>query len=435
MGTEIVVVVRDTGIVWVAQTAETIRAAGCVIGLVTGPLDTVEAIELDKLVDGLAVVDDPTDPEQLAEAARTLSQGHRLGAVFSASDGTLVAAARAAEILGVGRTPARGLLLCRNKYATRTALRRAGLSTPRFALMHDPAEAAAVAARVGLPAVIKPVNGAGSHLVEPVRTVEELAAAHTKISTRLLDAPQLRNLYARPVDNGDGTTIDPTRGFLVEGRLNGPEYTVDFVVRDGEVEALPVVDKFLIDDRFFERGFVSPPIGLDPRREAEIEACVVAAVRAVGLDNVAGCVEIIDDAQAGPTVVEVNGRPGGQLLGTLYGLRTGVNTAAEVISLARGVPCPRSAPPLPIPLATLTLFPGRTGRLKAIHGLDAVADLPDVLQVVPSVRPGDLITADYEIFAVNLVVAGFDDYADLEDIYAQADALVTFEIEPDGGGR
>lgn len=433
MGTEMVVVVRDTGILWVAQTADTVRAAGCVIGLVTGPLEPREVVELDNLVDGLAVVDDPTDPEQLADAARELSRGHRLGALFSASDGTLVAAAQAAEVLGVGRTPAQALLLCRNKYAARRAMRAAGLRTPPFALMHDARDAAAIADEVELPAVIKPVNGAGSHLVEPVHTVDELERTYRRFADHILDVPQLRNLYAKPLPVGThvgGDRIDPTRSFLVEAMLRGPEYTVDFVVRDGEVEVLPVVDKFLIDDRFFELGFVSPPIGLTPEREELVLTCVADSVRAVGLDNVAGCVEVIDDERLGPTAVEVNGRPGGQLLGTLYGLRTGVNTGAEVISLARGVPCPRGEPQLPIPLATLSLFPDRTGRLRAVHGLDEVADLPDVIRVASSVRPGELVTADYEMFAVNLVVAGFVDYADLEEVYQQASELVSFDIDP-----
>lgn len=430
MSTEMVVVVRDTGIVWVSQTADTVRAAGCVIGLVTGPLEPVERVELDKLVDALAVVDDVTDPDQLTAAARSLTAGHRLGALFSASDATLVPAAIAAERLGVGRTPVAGLRLCRNKYAARLAMAAAGLPTPAFALMHDPDEAGRVAREVGLPAVIKPVNGVGSHLVEPVRTVAELAAAHRRIGERLLDAPQLRTLYARPLAGEDGTDLDPARSFLVEGMLRGREYTIDFIVRDGAVETLPVVDKFLVDDRYFERGFVSPPVDLAPEREELVLACVRDVVRALGLDNVAGCVEVIDDEDAGPTAVEVNGRPGGQLLGSLYGLRTGVNTAAEVISLARGVPCERVEPPLPIPLATMTLFPRGTGRLRAINGLDAVADLPDVISVVPSVTPGDLITDDYEIFAVNLVVAGFGDHAALRRVYDQADALVSFDIEP-----
>jgi len=425
-----VVVVRDTGLAWVSQTAETIRAAGCDVGLLTGPLEPGEAAKFADLVDGLATVDDPTDPAQIAEAVRVLARDHRLSAVFSSSDALVVAAARAAELLGVGRTSSVSLALSRNKYAARRTMRAAGLPVPAFTLMHDSGQAQAVADLVGLPAVVKPVNGTGSHLVVPVRSVAELAAAYRRIADRLLDAPQLRHLYTRALDCGDGEVIDPTRTFLVEGMLCGKEYCVDFMVRDGVVEQLPLIDKFL-DDKFFERGFVSPAVDLDAGQERRIRDCVEDAVRALGLNDTVGNIDLIDDVDTGPTIVEVNGgRPGGQLLGTLNQLRTGVNTAAELIAIARGVPSVRTPPPLPIPLATLTLFPERSGRLLAIHGLAEVAELPDVIRVVPVSQPGDLITDDYEIFAVNLVVAGFLDHQDLQDTYAEANALVRFDVEP-----
>ncbi|MCT2581920.1 ATP-grasp domain-containing protein [Actinophytocola sp. S1-96] len=418
-------VVRDTGTTWVAQTAETIRAAGCLAGMVTGPVADAERALLSGLVDRLAVVDDPTDPTQLADAAREIAAGHRLGALYSSSDGAVVAAVRAAELLGIGRTPSAGLATARNKYAARRAMAEAGLPTPRFALIHDASEAETVAEAVSLPAVVKPVTGAGSHLVERVSTVAELAAVYRTIADRLLDVPQLRHLYTAPVDG-----LDPRTTFLVEGMLRGHEYCRDLVVRDGEVELLPLVDKFLVDERFFERGFISPPLGLDPGLERDIDAAVTDAVLAIGLDNTVACVEVIVDEVLGPTVVEVNCRPGGQLMGTLYDLRTGVNTAAEVIGLARGVPAARTEPKLPIPLGTLTFFPEGTGRLRAVHGLDDLAELPDVIRVVSSVAPGDLITDDYEIFAVNVVVAGFADEDDLAGVYAEAAKLVRFDLDP-----
>ena len=89
----------------------------------------------------------------------------------------------------------------------------------------------------------------------------------------------------------------------------------------------------------------------------------------------------------------------------VYELFAGVSPTAELIGLARGVPAARQRPPLSVPLATFTLFPGQTGRLRAIHGLDEVAALPDVIRVVAAVRPGDVISDDFAIWAVNLPVA------------------------------
>jgi len=43
-------------------------------------------------------------------------------------------------------------------------------------------------------------------------------------------------------------------------------------------------------------------------------------------------------------------------------------------------------PPVSVPQATFTLFPGQSGRLRAIDGLDDVADLPEVVRAVPAVR-------------------------------------------------
>jgi hypothetical protein len=68
--------------------------------------------------------------------------------------------------------------------------------------------------------------------------------------------------------------------------------------------------------------------------------------------------------------------------------------------------------------------------LRAIDGLDDVADLPEVIRVEPAVRPGDLISDDFEIWAVNLLVAGLTGYQELADFYAEAKALVRFDIEP-----
>ena len=422
-----VVLVRDATVGWVLLTAEIIRKSGCAVGLVSTPLSQADAAALDGAVHGVAIVDGAADARQIADAALQLSRHHELGALLSLVDSAVVAAAEAAALAGVGRSPADGLARARNKYAARCAMRDAGLPTPGFGLISDPAQAEAVAREVGLPAVVKPVNGTGSHLVVQVDTVPELAETYHTLATRLLDAPHLRNLYARPLDGG----LDPQTTFLVEGRLQGREFCLDVIVRDGQVEQLPLVDKFLIDERFFELGFVCPPLDLEPDLADGIAGCVDDAVLALGLDNTVACIEVIDDELMGPTVVEVNaGRPGGQLVGLVYELCTGVSTTAELVGLARGVPAARVEPLVSVPLATFTLFPGQTGRLRAVHGLEEVAELPEVVRVVPAVSPGDLISDDFEIWAVNLLVAGLTDYQELTDFYAEASSLVRFDIEP-----
>ena len=136
-----VVLVRDSALGWVLLTGEQIRASGCAVGLVTGPLTAAEEAAIDGIVDRVAVVGGPPDAGRIAEAALELSRGHRLAAVLSLADSTVVAAAEAAAKVGVGRCSAQALARSRNKYAARCALRDAGLPVPRFALMSDPEEA------------------------------------------------------------------------------------------------------------------------------------------------------------------------------------------------------------------------------------------------------------------------------------------------------
>lgn len=427
--TKLFVLLGDTG-AWVAPMGEAIRAAGCRVGLVAGPCDPVMAGELAAEVDEFTTVRDLADPVQVAAAAHALasndaSASGEPAAIVSLADGAVVAAARAAELLGIGRTPSMGIELARNKYACRSRLAEAGLPVPGFALMHEAADAERLAVEVGLPAVIKPINGAGSHLVEPVHTADELADAYRR-SVEGMRTTVLGHLYAHPLAG-----VDPTRSFLVEGMLRGQEYTVDVVVRDGATEQIALAHKAILDDRFFEHGFITPPIDLDPEAERAIRAAAVDAVRVLGLDNTLAHIELIDDGLLGPTIVEVNpGRPAGQILTNVYAINTGVHMFTELVAVALGIPTSRTDPELRIPLGVVSVFPEKTGRLRAVHGLDDVAALPDVAWTFPLARPGDLITEEYESWAVGVIVAGFADTDDLRDTQQEVARLVRLEMEP-----
>lgn len=430
---EIVIIVHDTGFAWVEQTALALRAGGCRIGLVTGSSSPAELERLRGQADVVVAVDDPTDAGQVADAGRRLSEGRRLTALLSGNDGCVLSAAAAAERLGVGRVSARAIALARNKYAARQVLRDAGCPVPRFALLRSEADAAEVARAVGFPAIVKPVNGTGSHLVFRVGSEAELAEAYRTLAERLPASGNGR-LYSTPLAGTDeqGSGVDPRRTFLVESMLRGREFCLDLIIRDGEIEQLPLIDKPLIDGRFFELAFATPPFDMPPEREARIRAAVSAAVRALGLDNTMAHVEVIDDETFGPTIVEVNaGRPGGPNSYTLYRLTTGVDTAAELLAVSRGLRAPRTAPVLPTPLASLSIFAQEGGRLRAVHGVERLAAHPDVMQVVQVRGPGDMVSEERETQVLLIVAAGFFDAEDLAATFEELKSMVRLELEPD----
>jgi len=99
------------------------------------------------------------------------------------------------------------------------------------------------------------------------------------------------------------------------------------------------------------------------------------------------------------------------------------------VSLALGTPPPARGAGLPVPVGYLIFYAEGAGRLVRVDGTDEVADLPEVLEVVTIVRPGQLLTDDQEIYAVNVLAAGFADTEDLAALHAEAAKLIRFELE------
>ncbi|WP_410635847.1 ATP-grasp domain-containing protein [Amycolatopsis sp. cmx-4-83] len=416
-----VVLIREARGHWVGEVAAAVHAAGHRAVLFAPSVAAAERTSLAAVVDEVVAVDDVYDAE--AVAARIRSAVGVPAAVLTGSDGAIASTARVAELLGVARCPASVFALCADKFAVREALAAAGLPGPAVALISSAASAAEVAERVGLPAIVKPVNGAGSNLVRTVSTVDELAAAYELLAARLPESADPR--YHRRLG-----TLDPASTFLVESLLRGPEYAVDVLVRDGVAEPVEILDKPLIDERKFELVLSCPPAGLSGERAALVTSAASAAVLALGLDNTIAHVEVIDDERRGPTIVEVNaGRPAGSIMPLLAKLRTGVDVFAELTALALGAPPPAREPAkLPIPLGMLILYATGSGTLTGIGGLDEVAALPEVVDVVTTVSPGQVLTDEQETYAVNLVVAGFADHEDLAALHAEASNLIRLEV-------
>jgi biotin carboxylase len=408
---------------WVRTVAQYARETGHRPVLLTAPLTDEQRRAAAEFVEEVVELDDITDPEALAAKVRELSDD---GRIMTCADTVMVATTQATELLGVAQVPASVFANVRNKFAARQIMADAGLASPKFALLHSAAEAAAVAEAVGLPAIVKPVNGAASHLVRAVRTVDELADAYREMAEQ---APgSIRALYDRPLDG-----LDPTRSFLVEGKLEGFEHIVDLVVRDGVAVWIRNAGKPIVDEAFREPILMVPSLGLSADLEEALRREAEAAVLALGLRDGVAHVELIDDKELGPTIVEVNaGRPGGGILGVMHELTSGVRLFAESLAAAIGEP----RPPLldakiTIPVASSTVFGNVTGRLVRIHGLDEVAELPEVLDVIPATEPGQLVDGDHEVFIVNVLLAGFSSVAEVVDLHEEILQLVRLEIAPE----
>lgn len=430
----VTIFVADEGLGGVIAFGKAIHNLGLVPVLLTSAVSEAKLNDWRSIYETIHILDNPYDVDQIVAAAREAAQGRTLVGLFSCYDGLAAVTTRAAAQLNVPHAPLDAVDRVRNKYNMRCVTRRAGIPTPRFGLIGVPEDCRVVADEVGFPAIIKPLNGMASHLVRRINSVDELETIYEDL-TRRIDRNFAGNYSQILITSDDQASraLDPRSTFLVEQLLEGDEYSAEVIVRDGTIERVALFHKFLIDYAgFLERGFTCPALGPTPEREDLVWQHMEQSLAALGVDNTVAHVEVIDTRE-GPFLVEVNiGRPGGQILVTAVQKATGIDLGAEVLALQLGRPQPeRSTPTLTGRVTTLTVFPPHSGQLQRLEGLDHVAALPGVKEVIPFCKPGDTIDVqDKEFFAVNLLVNGIESRDELMALYEQAQDLIHFEIDP-----
>lgn len=270
---------------------------------------------------------DTLDPAAMTAAARALPEPP--AGIVCYDEARIVATATVATALGLPTSPPAAVATCRDKWATRQALARAGVPQAESVAVRSLDEARTVGERLGYPVVLKPRNLAASFGVSRADSAAELAAAYQRArETTLPEAPE-------QFDDG----------VLVEEYLDGPEISIDAACFGGRVVPLVVARKQLgYPPAFEETGHVAD--AADPYYTDPAVADILArAHAAVGFGTGVTHIELRLTA-AGPKVVEINGRLGGDLIPHIGHLATGVdpNLAAAAIACGREPDLTRSAP-------------------------------------------------------------------------------------------
>ncbi len=234
-----------------------------------------------------------------------------------------------AEVAGDLGLPGTGLAAaraCRDKATTRQRLAAAGVPQPAVGLARTRAEAEEVAGRIGYPVVLKPRNLGGSLGVRRADGPADLADAFAAAS----------GARAEGVPLIDG-------GILIEEYLRGPEISVDSAVLGDRVVPMVIARKSTGPEPWFEEvGHLfdaAEPLFDDPA----LTDALTAVHRALG---VAGGVTHSEWrlTAAGPRLVEVNARLGGQLI-PYAGDCQGLDAVRVAVELALGrVPDLRRSP-------------------------------------------------------------------------------------------
>ncbi|TCO55662.1 ATP-grasp domain-containing protein [Actinocrispum wychmicini] len=248
--------------------------------------------------------------DDLTELIKKYAHSEQSDGILCFSELRVIEAYTAALELGLPANPVQAINAMRDKYEQRKLLAAAGVPVPRYARVRTGTELKEACRRVGLPAILKPVTGAGS-----------LATYLIDDST---DLPAVWEL-ARAAHDRDSRG-GKTSTFILEDRLIGVnkhsddrygDYaSVESITFDGRTEHLAVTDKLPLTPTFRENGGILPSV----LPEADIEtlhAAAADAIQALGLKNCATHIEFKFTAD-GPRIIEVNCRIGGGVSEQLF---------------------------------------------------------------------------------------------------------------------
>ncbi|MGH8936542.1 MAG: ATP-grasp domain-containing protein [Acidimicrobiia bacterium] len=207
------------------------------------------------------------DPVGSARAVVELARRRPLDAVIPVDDRGVLVAALAGQALGLVHNPPEAVAATRDKAEMRRRLARAGVSQPDFAVARASDDVAAVAARLGLPCVVKPLSLSGSRGVIRADDPQGAAGAAARIRAILAEAGE-----------------DPAGELLVERYVPGMEVAVEGLLRDGELEVLAIFDKpDPLEGPYFEETIYVTPSRLPAATQRRIALLTREAAAALGL--------------------------------------------------------------------------------------------------------------------------------------------------------
>lgn len=273
----------------------------------------------------------------------------------------LLPCARINQALGLPGTSVELVERTRDKTAMRRVLDAGGFSPVRWTSVKALADATAFGERMGYPFILKPVDGVGSVDVRLIRAAADLEG----------------------VLNGKSN-------WIAEEYLDGPEYSVDCFSFSGRHFILGInletKNPGPIGSEFLEVAH-QVPAPMSQERDHEVREFVRRFLDEVGIQDGPSHTELKYTSR-GPRIVETHTRLGGDRLWDLIRLTTGYDLVDMTLQWAMGTLKPLDADPVPRGGAAIQYFTPPPGRLKHLHGMQALRRLPGVVDISLTVDVG-----------------------------------------------
>lgn len=272
-------------------------------------------------LDGWTVVADTCDGPAMTKVAEELNARTPVSGVLCWDEIRIHATAYVAEALGLPGGDPMVLWRLRDKGQCRAALAAADVPQPASVPVGDLPGALRAAERLGYPVILKP-RGLGASL-GVIRADDP-------------DAVRRGFAFTSSVEVPPSVVYDSPEPYLVEECVTGEEISVDAVVRGGVVTPVFVARKVVGYPPYAEETghFVD---ARDPLlADAELRRLLSDTHSALGVRDGWTHSEFMLTA-AGPKLIEVNGRLGGDLIPHLGQLATGIDPGLAAAAVACGL--------------------------------------------------------------------------------------------------
>lgn len=270
-------------------------------------------------------------------------------------------------LTGVSRQQA---ITATNKHLMREAFEKAGAPSPKSFCFED-AENAWDCFCSELPndGILKPSRNSGSRGIAKVH--------------KGLQKDQFIELFERSLAESRDKSV------MLEQFVEGPEFSVEIIVWNDQVNVLTVTDKKTTEAPFFVELGHNQPSTFPVEVVEKVKSAAEAGVKALQVNNCACHAEV--KAQDGKAyIMEIGARMGGDFISTvLTRLSTGVNMIDAAVNCALGIEpdlTPKAAPKG----VCIRYFCPRPGKLVCISNTDVLDD-PRVFEWKIYHKEGDMI--------------------------------------------
>ncbi|MEA2235605.1 MAG: hypothetical protein QOC81_329 [Thermoanaerobaculia bacterium] len=339
------------------------------------------------------------------DAMLTIARKHRVdGVIAEQTDVAVVTAAHIAQNLGLPGIGLHTAVAATNKFIMRERCREAGLPMPRYIRARSAEEAAAGAAEIGFPVVVKPLDAQASRGVAKLHSPDDVVAWFETASVFSSD-----------------------HSVLVEEMMTGTESSIEAFVSNGAVTVFGICEKVKCAPPYSFDIRLLYPASFDPKVIGALVRLNERVIRAVGIEMGMTHAEYIV-TPAGPRLIEIAARGCGAGVATLLiPAMTGIDAVGQRIRQSLGDAVDLTPTRSLAGLLEFLMLP--EGTVLRLDGIAEVKDLAGVVDAGFFVQPGDVISA-----AQNggqrpgFLLATGRDHQELLQISREAHARIQYDV-------